>query len=217
MKPVLLLDLDGTLIDTPHYEAWRRAAARIGVIDFTYQEYVVHLAGRPRQEGAVRLLELKKGDARRAVRGSDDVSALAHAKQAEFLRLAARTQLFEDARRLLERVRSTDQCVKFYTASENAAGLLEAALRGSEQSVIRECVVRQHGDQTREALFASLATEYPREAMILVDDAPHAVDAACRLGMRGYQIRRNAYAPVPTESCARTIPTLDDIALPIRD
>ncbi|TAM49608.1 MAG: hypothetical protein EPN57_24410 [Paraburkholderia sp.] len=77
-------------------------------------------------------------------------------------------------------------------------------------------MVRQRGDQTREALFASLASEYPREAMILVDDAPHAVDAACRLGMRGYQIRRNEYAPVPTESCARTIPTLDDITLPIR-
>lgn len=60
MQTLLLLDLDGTLIDTPHYEAWCYAARQMGVEDFTYEEYVTCIAGRPRLEGASRLIELKK-------------------------------------------------------------------------------------------------------------------------------------------------------------
>ena len=218
MQTLLLLDLDGTLIDTPHYEAWRRAAQGVGITDFTYHEYVAYVAGRPRLEGAARLLALKKVEAHRAPScGAYDGSSLAQAKQSEFLRLSARTRLFDDAQRLLDRVCRSKQHVRFYTASENAPRLFEAALLKTAQSFVRERVVRQRGDQTREAFFASLAGEHAKATIVLVDDAPHAVDAACRLGMRGYQIRRNAYEPTPTEPSARTVPTLDDIAVPIRD
>jgi beta-phosphoglucomutase-like phosphatase (HAD superfamily) len=85
MRTLLLLDLDGTLIDTPHYEAWRYAARRIGIEDLTYEEYVIYIAGRPRLDGASRLMELKKNCARVDTRWLHD---LAEIKQLEFLRLS---------------------------------------------------------------------------------------------------------------------------------
>lgn len=217
MQTLLLLDLDGTLIDTPHYEAWRRAASRVGIVDFTHREYVVHVAGRPRLEGASRLLAVKKGEGQQALSGLNDKRSLAQAKQSEFLRLAERTRLFADARRLLERVRDSRQRIGFYTASENAPRLFEAALRQSDLCPLGGWVIQQSRGQSREALFASLANTQREAAIVVVDDAPYAIDAACRLGMQGYQIRRNAYEPLPTEPSARSVASLDDIAVPIRD
>lgn len=215
MQTLLLLDLDGTLIDTPHYEAWRYAARQIGVEDLTYEEYIIYIAGRPRLEGASRLVELKKNCARVDLRCSHDSSALAEIKQLEFLRLSANTRLFDDALRLLERVETSQQRVRFYTASQNAPALFNAALRRSGKSLSRQAVVQQRRDKTREELFLYLAGEHASEALTLIDDAPHAVDAACSLGIRAYQICRNEFQPTATDPSACILPSLDDITVPI--
>ena len=59
MQTLLLLDLDGTIIDTPHFEAWRNVAHRIEGLELSYEQYIACIAGRPRLEGASRLLALK--------------------------------------------------------------------------------------------------------------------------------------------------------------
>jgi beta-phosphoglucomutase len=214
MRTLLLLDLDGTLIDTPHYEAWRYAARRIGIEDLTYEEYVIYIAGRPRLDGASRLMELKKNCARVDTRWLHD---LAEIKQLEFLRLSVNTRLFGDALRLLERVETSRQRVRFYTASQNAPGLFDAALRRSGKSLSRQTVVQQRRDQTRGELFLYLADEHASDAVTLIDDAPHAVDVACSLGIRAYQIRRNEFQAMATDPRACVLPSLDAITVPIGD
>ena len=106
------------------------------------------------------------------------------------------------------------QPVKFYTASENAPQLFDAAWRHPEKKRIWECVIQQGCGQPREELFSSLAYGHPPQAVTLVDDSPHAIDAACRLGMQGIQIRRGGYEPVATDPRARTVPSLDDLRVP---
>lgn len=214
MRTLLLLDLDGTLIDTPHYEAWRYAARQIGVEDLTYEEYIIYIAGRPRLEGASRLIGLRKNCARVNPCSKHDSSALAETKQLEFLRLSASTRLFDDALRLLERVETSRQRVRFYTASQNAPDLFDAALRRSGKSLNRQAVVQQRRDQTRKELFLHLVGEHASEAVTLIDDAPHAVDAACSLGIQAYQIRRNEFQPTATDPSAYILLSLDDITVP---
>lgn len=214
-QTLLLLDLDGTLIDTPHYQAWDYAARQIGVDDLSYAEYVAYIAGRPRLEGASRLIELKRNGRRANMLRLQDCCVLAQSKQVEFLRLSADTRLFDDALRLLHRLETSQQRVRFYTASHNAARLFATALRRSGKSLCPQSVVQQKDGQTREELFLQLAGESAAAMVTLVDDAPHAVDAACAIGISAYQIRRNPFQPPPTHSCARILPSLDRIALPI--
>ncbi|WP_206951864.1 hypothetical protein [Trinickia acidisoli] len=217
MKKLLLLDLDGTLIDTPHYEAWCYAARQIGIENLSYEEYAVWIAGRPRLEGASSLIGLKKSLVRVDSRYSDTCSVLAEIKQLEFLRLSTDIRFFDDALRLLARVETSRQDVKFYTASQNAADLFHTALRRSGKSLSRRAVARQRRGQTRADLFLHLTAQYALDAVTLVDDAPHAVDAACGLGIRAYQIRRHERQPTANDSRARILPSLDDITVPIRE
>lgn len=217
MSTLLLLDLDGTLIDTPHFEAWCYAAQQFGMKALAYDEYIAYMAGRPRLEGASRLIELRKHCTRPALVGEEACSALAEIKQLEFLRLCANVRLFDDARRLLERLASSQQRAKLYTASRNAESLFHTALSQSGRSFSRPAIVRQRSGQTREELFADLARGYASESVALVDDAPHAVDAACNLGIRAYQICRSESKKVPTRLNARVLTSLDDIDMPIEN
>jgi beta-phosphoglucomutase-like phosphatase (HAD superfamily) len=215
MSTLLLLDLDGTLIDTPHFEAWSYAARQFGMKDLAYDEYIAYMAGRPRLEGASRLIELRKHCPQPALVGEEACSALAEIKQLEFLRLCADVRLFDDARRLLERLERSQQRVKFYSASRNAESLFHAALFKSGGSLSRPAIVHQRSGQTREELFAHLAQGYAVECVALVDDAPHAVDAACHLGIRAYQICRSESQTASAHLNARILRSLDGIDLPI--
>ena len=104
MSKLLLIDLDGTMIDTPHFEAWCNAAHEFSGKQLTRQQYIEHIAGRPRMEGASRLLALITDDVGGAKAGSFSADELAVYKQKEFLRLSSGTDLFDDALRLLVRI-----------------------------------------------------------------------------------------------------------------
>ena len=82
MQSLLLLDLDGTIIDTPHFEAWRIVARRIEGLELSYEQYVACIAGRPRLEGASRLLALKQTPPCNAESRSSAVYALADSNSA---------------------------------------------------------------------------------------------------------------------------------------
>ncbi|PHM47436.1 HAD hydrolase-like protein [Xenorhabdus miraniensis] len=219
MQALLLIDLDGTLLDTPHYEAWRNAAHQFGLKELTHEEYLANIAGRPRLEGASRLLELKKAGllSEQDNLNSSSISILAEIKQAEFLRLSVYARLFDDALRLLKRVELSQQMVKFYTASQNASSLFDDMLRKEGISLNQQNVVRQEQNQTREKLFLSLIEEHSSMNVTLIDDSPHSVDVACNLGIRAYQIHRNELLPIATDQRAFIIPSLNDITIPIVD
>ncbi|MCC8457933.1 HAD hydrolase-like protein [Photorhabdus aegyptia] len=217
MQTLLLIDLDGTLIDTPHYEAWCNAAHKFGLTELTHEEYLANIAGRPRLEGASRLLDLKKAG---LLSGPDrlnngNIGMLAEIKQAEFLRLSVYARLFDDAVRLLKRVELSSQEIKFYTASQNASSLFDDMLRKESITLNQQSIVRQKQDQTREELFLSLIEERIPKEVTLIDDSPYSIDVACNLGIRAYQIHRNELLPMATDQRAFIIPSLIDIAIPI--
>lgn len=215
MSTLLLLDLDGTLIDTPHFDAWCNAVRQFGIEELSYNEYVAYMAGRPRLEGALRLIERRTHGANPDLHRAGASRALAQIKQSEFLRLCVNTRLFDDALRLLERLKQSRQHVKLYTASQNAESLLHAALSKAGMSLSGPVLVKQRTGQTREDLFMHLVEGYSLASVMLVDDAPHAVDAACSLGIQAYQILRRESQMTVEHSSARILTSLDDIAMPI--
>ena len=216
MKSLLLLDLDGTIIDTPHFEAWRIVARRIEGLELSYEQYVACIAGRPRLEGASRLLALKQTPPCNAESRSSAVYALADSKQREFLRLSEQADLYADAWRLLLRIEVAHQHVRFYTASQNAHRLFDAALRSAgvlhDQRVE---VVRQRPGQSREAMFRFLLGGFAPDGVMLIDDSPYSVDLACSMGIRACQIRRNQLHPVASNPHCIILSSLDELNIPL--
>lgn len=210
----LLIDLDGTMINTPHFEAWCNAAYEFSGKRLTQNEYIEHIAGRPRMEGASRLLALTTDDASGVRRKTFSAEELAEYKQREFLRLSPATKLFDDALRLLKRIEESEQSVMFYTASMNAPQLFEVALNCS--NVLRKArvpITRQEPDQTRYELFQQLIGGHDPQDFNLIDDSPYATDLACGLGLHGWQIRRHHLEPMASHSRASILSSLDQFIL----
>lgn len=216
MQTLLLLDLDGTIIDTPHYEAWRNVGRQIEGQELSYEQYIACIAGRPREEGASRLLALQKTASCDAQIRSRAVCALAQSKQREFLRLSEQADLFEDAWRLLLRIQKAGQHAKFYTASQNAPRLFDAALRRAGVLCGMQVeVVRQQPDQSREALFHFLLGDIKPDFVTLIDDSPYSVDLACCMGIRAGQIRRNELHTVASNPGCIIFSSLDELNIPL--
>ncbi|NWC77465.1 hypothetical protein HX823_25645 [Pseudomonas sp. P7759] len=216
MQTLLLLDLDGTILDTPHYEAWRNVARRIEGQELSYGQYIACIAGRPRLEGASRLLALQKTVPSEAQSRSRLVCALATSKQREFMRLSEQADLFEDAWRLLLRIQVADQRVRFYTASKNAPRLFAAALRKSGVLCDQQIeVVCQQPDQSREALFHFLLGDFEPDGVTLIDDSPYSVDLASSMGIRACQVRRNELHPLASNPRCTILASLDELSIPL--
>lgn len=214
MSKLLLIDLDGTMIDTPHFQAWSNVAHRLAGKQLTQREYIDHIAGRPRMEGASRLLALITDDIGDQRSGSLSADELAQHKQKEFLQLSQGTELFEDAKRLLERIAQAAQPVMFYTASLNAPQLFEAAIeRSSLRQESRLSITRQAPGQSREALIQQLVGSRDPQDVELIDDSPYATDLACGLGLHAWQIRRHDLEPKAAHPQASILSSLDEYPL----
>ncbi|ENM5772124.1 hypothetical protein V4V48_003895 [Vibrio mimicus] len=215
MSTLLLIDLDGTLIDTPHFEAWRNTAFKIGGAELTHEEYIKHIAGRPRMEGASRLLELRRDIQGQNAHYSFNALELAHYKQAEFQRLCSGTELFSDALRLLQRINDACQSVIFYTASQNAPCLFNIALRQSLLALKQPKIVYQQlANQTRSEFYEQLIGTRAAKDIHLIDDSPYAADLACGLGVHAWQIRRNQQEPKARDPRVSILSSLDEFMLP---
>ncbi|MFV0932911.1 HAD family hydrolase [Pseudomonas jessenii] len=215
MSTLILIDLDGTLLNTPHFEAWRNTAFKIGGIELIHEEYIDHIAGRPRMEGASRLLELKRDAQDQGEFHSLNASELAGYKQKEFQRLCVGTELFSDALHLLQRIDDARLTVIFYTASQNASDLFDITLRQSALSLKQaKTVFQQSANQTRGELFQQLIGTRPAKDIHLIDDSPYAVDLACSLGVHAWQIRRNQREPRARDPRVSILSSLDEFMLP---
>ncbi|VVO17977.1 hypothetical protein [Pseudomonas fluorescens] len=215
MPTLLLIDLDGTLIDTPHFEAWRNTAFKMGGTELTHEEYIDHIAGRPRMEGASRFLELKRASQGQGALHTLNARELADYKQDEFQRLCASTQLFSDALRLLQRIDDARQTVIFYTASQNASNLFDITLHQSHISLKQpRTVSQQSANQSRGELFQQLIGTRAAKDIYLIDDSPYAADLACHLGVHTWQIRRNLREPKAGDPRVSIISSLDEFMLP---
>ncbi|MDQ0126085.1 beta-phosphoglucomutase-like phosphatase (HAD superfamily) [Pseudomonas lini] len=215
MQSLIMIDLDGTLIDTPHFEAWRNTALIMGGTELTHEDYINHIAGRPRMEGASRLLKLKREVHSQGTLHSFNACELADYKQGEFQRLCANTKLFNDALRLLERINDARQTVIFYTASQNASDLFDRTMHQSALLLKQPKMVFQQSDnQSRGELFQQLIGTRAAKDIHLIDDSPYAADLACGLGIHTWQIHRNVLEPKAGDPRVSIISSLDEFILP---
>lgn len=213
MRSLLLLDLDGTLIDTPHYEAWCSAAKLLSLRVPTSEEYTDLISGRPRQEGAESLLQLHCCGSNTRFSYSETLNNLVELKQAEFIRLAYKVVLYPDALRLLQRIGGSNQRVVFYTASRNAPKLfLRAAVKCGITVWGADSIVCQRQGEERKELFGSISNKYKPSEVLLVDDSAYAVEMARSLGMSAYQIIRFE-TEMSLERRAHTISSFDELSI----
>lgn len=194
----MILDIDGTLLDTPHFAAWQDALYDLcaqWAPMFTSDLYQRHVAGKPRLTGAIEALASIGVD---LLRQPSLASMLAERKQERFKALMDRTTLFADADRLLERIAAARAPVGFCTASANAGTLLHRCIATRPYgSWIRSRLVRSldavHSAPTgRGAALLVVAAEMrttPR-AVLVVDDADHGVSAALAMGMSAVLVSR---------------------------
>jgi len=207
MAKLLLLDIDGTIIDTPHYEAWQWAARRLGMTAPSPREYAASIAGSPRAIGAERIVEINGGNEPRLTK------LLAELKQERLLELSPDIKFFPDAERLLGRVLGTSTQVSFYTASLNAARFLENAFSQTSFSKFRVDLYIQVSTESRLKLIKRVSENWLSEHVVLVDGAKHSVEIAADLGMEAYQISREVLKLPGGSETVRVITSLDDLKI----
>jgi beta-phosphoglucomutase len=222
---LVIVDIDGTLLDTPHLSAWRRGLAAVLGRDrpadpvedtrlLSLASYQRHIAGRPREVGARAALEQAGAEP-----GPDLVALLVRRKQDEFRALMASTALFADAERFLLRAADRGVPLAFCTASRNAGGLLRRLVAaGHHGDRLVERLDRSlgplghRGDLPRPDALRAVAAVWASEPgeCLVIDDAPHGVDAAEAAGMDAVLIDRFGHAP-RTSAGHRTVTSLDDV------
>lgn len=187
---LVVLDIDGTLLDTPHLPAWQQAVARVtggGHPALTADQYQLRVAGKPRTAGARAALE-----AVGVIPDDDLVAQLATVKQDLFGQLAHTTAVFPDAARFLTAAVEHDIPLAFCTASRNAGGLLRERLAHHPHAgyllhrLERSLAPAGYRDEpTREAALRGVARIWDTDpaACLLIDDADHGVAAGERCGM----------------------------------
>ena len=121
---VALFDLDGVLTETAvlHRKAWKKA---FDAVEFTDQDYLDYVDGRPREDGVRAFL---------ASRGIDDVdaqtvTAIGDGKNDMFLVSLAEDggQAYPGSVRYLEAARDAGLRIAVVTSSKNGAAVLDAA------------------------------------------------------------------------------------------
>lgn len=194
---LLILDIDGTLLDTPHETAWREAVETVAGADqrrlLTTEMYQTRIAGRPRDVGAAAALELVGIAATPGM-----VTKLATVKQEAFEGLAQGTKLFPDAVELLARAAATAAPVAVCTASKNAVALL---LRCVDDEMGADWLRERIAPDGRTAPAASTprtemlarigrARGVPPNRCLVIDDVVQGVQAASDIGMHGVHLDR---------------------------
>ncbi len=232
--PTLLIsDIDGTLLDAPHYKVWQQVLAVLladngradssrdtphGVASATLslEYYRRHVQGRDRSEGA-RAVLAAAGLSRRP-------SAIACAlllKQEIYTRVMHEAVLFEDATRLLQRLHTRNQDVAFCTSSANAGALLRGRLadcprlRGHLPALDRSMKGGSSGSSLRRTdLLLRVAAAWGVEPgrCVVVDDTVRGIRAATALGMTGVLIDRTESSREETRG-VWVVRTLDELRL----
>ncbi|MFC9281150.1 HAD family hydrolase [Streptomyces collinus] len=216
---LVILDIDGTLLDTPHLAAWRQALGEVGGLSeergarLTSRAYQRRVAGRDRLTGAEAALRIAG-----MTPSPDLVERLADRKQRLFRRLMHTTRLFPDARRFLAGAAAQRTPLAFCTASRNAGDLLRRCVAGEPYApwllprLDRSLGHHGHrgGVPRGEALLRVVeAWDVHPAACVVVDDAPHGVEAAAALGMRAVLVDRFGEPP-PAPAGRTAVTSLDE-------
>ena len=198
MTPIscVIFDVDGVLLDSPHEEAWREALA--GFADpalLTTELYQSEIAGRPRLDGAVRVLSALGVPNPGALAGR-----LADAKQAILAEMIAqrRFTVFADGVMFLAALRGMGLQLAAASSSKNAntmLGMIGMPQGGSMREAFDSNLCGAsiaHGKPAPDIFLAAasaLGAEPSR--CLVVEDAPAGITAGRAGGMRTLGIARH--------------------------
>uniref|UniRef100_A0AAU2W0Q8 Hydrolase n=1 Tax=Streptomyces sp. NBC_00008 TaxID=2903610 RepID=A0AAU2W0Q8_9ACTN len=213
---LLVLDIDGTLLDTPHLHAWNQALKHVlgrDTGELTAHAYQLHVAGRPRDVGARAAFASVGVDPTPVL-----VDRLVAVKQDVFLALAGATTLFPDAARLLDRAAEQGVPLGFCTASRNAGALLRGLLTGHPHAdwligrIDRSLDAggsRPPADRADAVRRVVHAWRTVPQRTLVVDDTDHGVAAGTSIGTSAVLIDRTGHRR-PDDTTPRVF-TLDAI------
>lgn len=190
-----IFDVDGVLVASPHERAWREALD--GYADparFTTAFYQVHVAGKPRLDGARAALE-GLGVAEAAARAS----AYARRKQALIDRLIAEGSFnaFPDALRFADGLHAAGLRLALASSSKNAAAMLRRLSLADGRPLLSIFEADLSGTDVPRGkpdpalfLLAAKALKLPPAQCVVVEDAPAGIAAARAGGMASVGIAR---------------------------
>ncbi len=184
-----ILDVDGVLTRTAaqHERAWKEMfdaelARRGDTRPFTHEEYLLHVDGRPRLDGARALFE-----ARGISLSADELADVGHRKNELYQRLVDRegVEVFPDAVQTVREWRRRGLGIAFVSASRNARRILEAAglLELADVCIDGEAAAVEglHGKLDLFRAAARRLDAEPARALV-VEDAVAGVEAASEGG-----------------------------------
>lgn len=226
MRSVLIFDVDGVVVDSPHETAWGETLAELLAAEgmpydpstYTSALYQAHVAGKPRFDGAAALLA--------AVGVADPEGKLARKlgdqKQLKIEQLIGqgRFAAFPDALRLIDRARAAGWRLAVASSSKNANAFLSAISTESGPliGVFGANVCGRTFERGKPApdIFLAAAEELgadPGECVV-VEDAPAGIESATAAGMRSVGIARSNDAPLLRAAGATwVVESLDDVRL----
>ena len=190
-----IFDVDGVLVASPHEQAWREALA--GYADparFTTEFYQVHVAGKPRLDGARATLE-GLGVPEAASRAPE----YARKKQALIDRLIAegRFEAFPDAVRFADGLRAAGVRLALASSSKNVAAMLRRLSLPDGRPLLSIFDADLSGTDVPRGkpdpalfLLAAKALQVPPAQCVVVEDAPAGIAAARAGGMASVGIAR---------------------------
>jgi HAD superfamily hydrolase (TIGR01509 family) len=190
-----IFDVDGVLLASPHERAWREAL--VGIADpaaFTTRFYQTEVAGKPRLDGALAALRGL------GVAGAEAMAAAyAERKQKilEQLIAAGAFTSFADAVALARDLKARGLKLAVASSSKNATAMLRLTRLpgGGTLDALFDANLcgRQlaHGKPHPEIfLLAAQALGVDPARVVVVEDAPAGIEAACAGGMLGLGIAR---------------------------
>ncbi|NJE26116.1 HAD family hydrolase [Thermococcus sp. MV5] len=193
MKEIALIwDFDGVLVFTPHEEAWKRAARHYGA-DIDHEFYVTYVSGKPRYEGAHKILELKGIYERYNARSEEERKDLLH-EFAEFKNRIV-NEMFEreeyevnwNAIAFLQNTKEAGIKNALASASKNATKLAKKVKIG-EKTLADLFDVNVSGMAPTKKEVFKLAMEELRRSFsdikffFVIEDAPAGIQAGKELG-----------------------------------
>jgi beta-phosphoglucomutase len=214
-----IFDVDGVLLASPHERAWREAlAGYVAPERLTTAIYQAHVAGKPRLNGALAVLEhLGVPDAKRKA----GVYAERKQKRLETLIRAGNFTAFPDALHFVQAIRVLGWPIAVASSSRNANPMLQAIRLDSGPTLLDVFTVNVCGRQLPRgkpdpAMFLLAAAELrrPPAACLVVEDSPAGIEAACAGGMTALGVARLHDADLLWAAGADVVVTsLDEIAI----
>jgi len=214
-----IFDVDGVLLASPHEQAWREALRGFAnPIRFTTALYQAHVAGKPRQAGAVAALEsLGVPDAA----GKSGVYAARKQVVLEELVRAGGVRAFADALRFVDAVAVLGWPMAVASSSKNANDMMRPLHLPSGRSLLDVFTVNvcgrdlAHGKPDPELfLLAAAELRVAASHCLVIEDAPAGIEAAIAGHMTGLGVARlRDAASLRAAGASLVVTSLDNVAL----